>query len=311
MYGRSQSNAIVAAIIVLITAIVVGAAIPLLSGGRSGPSVEPGWSPPPTRLGSATPLSRRPIATHTASASTSLRTPAGQVTGVSLPTVGAQATLPSSPTLTPGPEPILAATVTFSPVPTSSEKRPIITVVSSPTLSAPISSLQAGPSTPAESSVDSTPASPIPSAAGPVSSPSPTPRPQPTATPVVPVAVSPPALVSPDDGAAQRGVVQFEWLPAGPLPEGAGYEVVWWNPDEPPDAARGLAPPTQASSQELNIDALFLSNQVPSGRLFWTVLIVRLQPYARLTQPGQSPQHRLVYAAEAPVAPVVPAPPRP
>jgi len=123
-------------------------------------------------------------------------------------------------------------------------------------------------------------------------------------------AVSPPSLLEPVNGAVGRGVIVFRWQPTGPLPNGAGYEVVWWNPDEPPAAARGLAPPTQENSLQLNIDVLFVSNQMPGGRLFWSVLVVTQQPYRRLTRPENSPQHGFVYQFEGPSAPVVPPPPR-
>ena len=104
-----------------------------------------------------------------------------------------------------------------------------------------------------------------------------------------------PALLEPPNGAGGRGVITFRWQPSGPLPPGAGYEVVWWNPDEPPQAARGLAAPTQETSLQANIDVLFTSNQAPGGRIFWTVLVVRENPYVRLTQPETSQQHFFVY----------------
>ncbi len=332
MRSRSQSGSIAAVIVVLVLAVVIGAAIPLLSGGRDVAYNARSWTPPPTRLESRTPVRIR--ATVTSAQVTGSVAQATRSSGPVLASAPAVTVMAPSPTATVSPTPVPSVTVavTFSPVPTSTTSGESLSSTASPTTPAPTSSAlgealsptapPTSPTTPvpvsttsvAPAPVGETPtvgtvSSPVPVTPVAALSPSPTPRPRPTNTPGVPVVVSPPALVSPDDGAVGRGVIRFEWLPTGPLPAGAGYEVVWWNPDERPEMARGLAPPVQGNTLELNIDALFLSNQVPSGRMFWTVLIVRLQPYARLTQPAQSPQHRFIYAAEVPPAP--PPPPRP
>ncbi len=311
MRNRTQSGSIVAVILVLLSAVIVGAAIPLLSGGRNLSYDAHGWTPPPTRVTTGTVPSPGPVARRTQVLSLAAQpaenqgpflTPTATATGAAL-----------SPTLTAMPSPVML-TVTFTSGPTSLKTEtssPAAGTLSAPTMSPTTLALQAQPppagvTPPAEGVVNLLTVTPVA-----VSAPRPTPRRLPTATPGVFDAVSPPALVSPSDGASARGVIRFEWLPTGPLPAGAGYEVVWWNPEEPPEAARGLAPPTQANLLELNIDSLFSSGQVPGGRLFWTVLIVRSAPYARLTQPAQSPQHRFIYAGEAPVAPAQPPPPRP
>lgn len=313
MRSRSQSGSIAAVIVVLVLAVIIGAAIPLLSGGRDVAYNARGWTPPPTRLESRTPVRMRATAT-----SSQVTGPVAQATrspGQVLASVPAGTVMALSPTamVSPMPVPSVTVAVTFSPVPTSTTMGEVLSPTAAPTsrtTPVPVSTMSVGPATVGATPTVGSASSPVPVTPAVALSPRPIPPPQPTNTPSVPVVVSPPALVSPDDGAVGRGVIRFEWLPTGPLPAGAGYEVVWWNPDERPEMARGLAPPSQANSLELSIDSLFLSNQAPGGRLFWTVLIVRLQPYARLTQPAQSPQHRFIYAAEVPAAPVPP-PPRP
>jgi pilus assembly protein CpaE len=151
----------------------------------------------------------------------------------------------------------------------------------------------------------------------PVPSSTPTRRPRPTATRVVPTqtptsapAVAP-SLVAPASDQAVRGEVTFLWQPAGPLPAGAGYEVVWWNVGEDPAAARGIAPPTTGTSLVANLDVLYQSGQLTSSRLYWTVLVVRTSPYQRLTQPGASTSRVIVIPASSGGGGGGPSPPKP
>lgn len=261
MRGTGQTAALTLVVTALFLAVLVGAAVPLFSGGQGGPERDTGWTPPPrtatpTRGAQNTP---RPLATvppvvAKAATLTPARTPTPTLTPQSI------AALPSaSPT----------ATFTLSPV----EATEAATSAPASLTAAPM----AAPSlTPTET---------------------PTLLPEPTetltATPTQPVPALPPVLIEPSDGMAAQGVITFRWQPSGPLLPGAGYEVVWWNPDEPPQAARGLAAPTQKLSLQANIDVLFMSNQAPGDRFFWTVLVVSENPYVRLTQPQDSPQHVL------------------
>lgn len=87
----------------------------------------------------------------------------------------------------------------------------------------------------------------------------------------------------------------FRWQGAGPLPPGAAYEVVVWNEDEPPDAARGVAAPTRDESLVADLDAPAISDNFHGTALFWTVLVVRTDPYVRLTAPGASPAGKMYY----------------
>lgn len=119
----------------------------------------------------------------------------------------------------------------------------------------------------------------------------PTPRPTPTSR----VSATPPELVSPSDGEPVSGSVFFRWRPTSTLPVNAAYEVVWWNVNENPAAARGLAPPTTLTSLSVNLDVLYEGGQFVNNRIFWTVLVVQPSPYVRLTQPGQGPVGSVVY----------------
>lgn len=87
----------------------------------------------------------------------------------------------------------------------------------------------------------------------------------------------------------------FRWRATSTLPVNAAYELVWWNVNENPAAARGLAPPTTLTSLSVNLDVLYQGGQLTNNRIFWTVLVVQPSPYARLTQPGQGPVGSVVY----------------
>jgi hypothetical protein len=125
--------------------------------------------------------------------------------------------------------------------------------------------------------------------------------------------VSPPALVSPAYNEAVSGVVTFAWLPTGPLPAGAKYEVVWWNIDEAPDAARGLAPPTTGTSLAADLAPLYNAGQFRNSQIFWSVILVQEAPYTRLVSPADSERSALYYNSPggAPPGGLPPAPPPP
>ena len=107
--------------------------------------------------------------------------------------------------------------------------------------------------------------------------------------------MSVPAYEAPAPNAVLSGNVTFRWLPTGPLPQGAGYEVVWWNPGENPAGARGMAPTTTGTSQVIDIGVLYDSHQMTGTSLYWAVLVVQRSPYQRLTQPANSNPQLLTY----------------
>jgi pilus assembly protein CpaE len=123
-----------------------------------------------------------------------------------------------------------------------------------------------------------------------------TPQPAATATPaILQSSVSPPALTSPGYNEAVSGMVTFVWLPTGPLPAGAKYEVVWWNTDEAPEAARGVAPPTTATSLAADLAPLHNAGQFRNAQVFWSVIVVRDAPYERLVSPADAERSALYY----------------
>lgn len=91
--------------------------------------------------------------------------------------------------------------------------------------------------------------------------------------------------------------MHFTWLATGPLPEGAAYEVVWWNANQPAVAARGLAPPTTGASLDINLAPLYANGSFIASQLYWTVLVVQVNPYVRLTTPGEGEVGTIYYNA--------------
>ena len=123
----------------------------------------------------------------------------------------------------------------------------------------------------------------------------PTSVPQPTATLAKAPVVAPPELLSPAPDARPSGITVFEWKPAAPLEKGQAYEIVVWSPEQDPNQAWGIAPPTSGEALEINLDELFASGQFREGSLYWTVLVVQEEPYTRLTAPAFSLRRYLVY----------------
>lgn len=131
----------------------------------------------------------------------------------------------------------------------------------------------------------------------------------PAATAASPVRAVAPALLEPKADASLNGSVIFRWEPAGPLPSGAAYEVVWWGAGETPAAARGLAPATTKNQSKVNIDSMVETGQLSGNKLSWTVVVVRTEPYERLTQATSEGARLLQWAGPTPEAP--PGPPKP
>lgn len=112
--------------------------------------------------------------------------------------------------------------------------------------------------------------------------------PRPTATPTPSLALIPPDPIAPGPNESHGGVVSFSWLPTAPLPPGTAYEVVMWNAGEPASGALGVAAPTTQNSLQADLDALFNQGRPIGQDVYWTVLVVRLDPYERLIQPADS-----------------------
>jgi hypothetical protein len=75
---------------------------------------------------------------------------------------------------------------------------------------------------------------------------------------------------------------------------------VVWSPEQDPNQAWGIAPPTPGWALEINLDELFESGRFRDGSLYWTVLVVQRDPYTRLTLPAAGGRRYLVYTAPGP-----------
>jgi hypothetical protein len=86
-----------------------------------------------------------------------------------------------------------------------------------------------------------------------------------------------------------------------------------WNSGEDPASARGVAATTTDMSLTADLDAAYNLGLIKAGEALWTVLIVRTNPYTRLSQPAASNPRILVYQPEAPSEPGggIPPPPKP
>lgn len=127
--------------------------------------------------------------------------------------------------------------------------------------------------------------------------PSAKPNPSPTVEAAAVAAIVPdaPELLAPPAESRLAGLVQFAWQPSVVPGNGLAYEIVVWAPDQDPNQARGIAPPTLGTALQVNLDRLFESGRFREGSLYWTVLVVQQEPYTRLTLPADSPQRYLVY----------------
>jgi len=216
-------------------------------------------------------------------------------------TVRATAVAPTSTaTATPTALPTATATPTALPTATATET-PLPTATATPT---PSQTPEPSP-TPAPTATDT----PAPTSTRPPVRPTATPRPpRPSPTPEI---LKAPSLLEPRPDESRSGAVAFRWQPVGPLPAGAAYEVVGWNAGEDPASARGIAATTQDTSLIADLDALYNSGQFKGTDLYWAVIIVQTQPYARQTQPAQSGPRPLVYVPPSGGGGPAPPPPKP
>ena len=306
-YGISSIGSLV--IMVVLLSGVVGVSIPLMSGGL------------PRRQGdaqnSATPAHSRTFASQ-AGTPAALVEAAGRSDGTvarsseSTPVVStASHNAASTPTatstvLTQRPKALVRSADSLPSVDSQQAATPSLTpsvVQPTPTASATAVVVQSTPSAvPTNTSSPVAIATSAPAARAalrvqPIRSPrrQPTSVPQPTATLAKAPVVAPPELLSPARDARPSGITVFEWQPAAPLEKGQAYEIVVWSPEQDPNQARGIAPPTLGKALEINLDRLFESGQFREGSLYWTVLVVQKEPYTRLTSPAVSPRRYLVY----------------
>jgi len=99
-----------------------------------------------------------------------------------------------------------------------------------------------------------------------------------------------PILVSPSEGASVSvsGETTFTWNWPGPaLAANQGFEVRLWKDGQPDHY--GAASPVRTTSATLNVASAFGVVKGWSGRYFWTVAVVQMEPYQR-TGPEAPPR---------------------
>jgi pilus assembly protein CpaE len=205
----------------------------------------------------------------------------------------------SAPVLTPRP------TLTWTPIATSRPTQAPTAIPTSTSTARPTWTPTAVPTPIATAKPTQTPTSlPTPSAT----------RAQPTATatrvqstptatrisqrpPSPTLVIAAPSLVEPATGGSTSGTVAFRWQSVSPLPSGAAYEVVVWNSGEDPTTARGVAATTTETSLKADLGTLYSAGLLKAGDTFWTVLVVKTDPYVRLSQPAAASARTLIYQA--------------
>lgn len=114
--------------------------------------------------------------------------------------------------------------------------------------------------------------------------PTPTDTPKPTATRTKTPSPTPfpaPVLLSPEEGATASDQVTFAWDWGGsPLPPNYGFEVRLWKNDQPDHY--GAAEATPGTRLLINLEGAHGVRQGGAGRYYWTVAVVKLQPYERI-----------------------------
>lgn len=114
--------------------------------------------------------------------------------------------------------------------------------------------------------------------------------PVPTVTPTLPATLTPtptptlPAigLLGPPPDFTASSSATFEWQPGGPIPNDVFYEVVVWREGSDPREAQAAANALKDTRVTVDFAAV---PHVSNGAYRWTVILVRTNPYQRLTLP--------------------------
>ena len=100
-----------------------------------------------------------------------------------------------------------------------------------------------------------------------------------------------PVLVSPDDGAGASGQITFAWSWTGPaLAANQGFELRIWKEGQADHY--GATPLVRTTSVTLDVRSAYGVQQGGSGRHFWTVAVVQMEPYQRI---GSEATPRMLY----------------
>jgi hypothetical protein len=111
-----------------------------------------------------------------------------------------------------------------------------------------------------------------------------TPKPAATRTPTPspsPALFPAPVLLSPEEGATASDRVTFAWdWRGGPLPPNYGFEVRLWKNNQADHY--GAAAAVTTTRLDVNLEGAYGVSEGGTGRYYWTVAVVKLQPYQRV-----------------------------
>lgn len=88
-------------------------------------------------------------------------------------------------------------------------------------------------------------------------------------------------LMSPAPDSTVKDLVDFHWELSSPLPDGVYAEVVMWREGWRPSEALGVAAVVRDTQLSVHLAVLPWTSD---GAYYWTVVLVRVEPYQRLTQ---------------------------
>jgi hypothetical protein len=117
--------------------------------------------------------------------------------------------------------------------------------------------------------------------------------------------VQTPVLLRPESDTTLRGNVRFEWQWDGePLPDGLAFDLLIWSEAEDQEhqgaAAFGVIEPVTALAADVDLDYVQSMIEYGGGLYYWTVIVVRLEPYERVGLWGE--KRALTYEPSEPQA---------
>jgi hypothetical protein len=121
-----------------------------------------------------------------------------------------------------------------------------------------------------------------------------------------------PVLLDPGPDAALDGQVRFAWQWDGdPLPQGLAFDLLIWSEAEDREhqgaGALGVIDPAPVLETGVDLDYVQSIMQHGGGPYYWTVIVVRVEPYERLGLWGE--KRPFTYApGETPAEPATQSP---
>lgn len=96
-----------------------------------------------------------------------------------------------------------------------------------------------------------------------------------------------PILLNPEPNAQLQSEVHFQWQWDGqPLPEGFAFDLLIWSEAEDQEhqgtGARGVVETDQSLEREVDLDFVETIIEHGGGAYFWTVIVVKEEPYERV-----------------------------